>query len=93
MAASTELAMERRVITVDLQRHGRTADIDRPLRYETMADDIAALIRDLAGGSGGSGPADVLGYSLGGGTALRPAAVISFLDAGTLVPPPMGMPG
>jgi pimeloyl-ACP methyl ester carboxylesterase len=61
-----QLARGRRVITADLQGHGRTADIARPVRYETMADDIAALIRHL-----GIAQADVLGYSLGGGTALR----------------------
>ncbi|MDG4756730.1 alpha/beta fold hydrolase [Micromonospora sp. WMMD710] len=58
----------RRVITVDLQGHGRTADVDRPLRYETMADDVAALLGLL-----GLATADVLGYSLGGGVALRTA--------------------
>jgi pimeloyl-ACP methyl ester carboxylesterase len=62
----TELASTRRVITADLQAHGRTADIDRPLRFETMADDIAGLITQL-----GLAHADVLGYSLGGGVALR----------------------
>jgi len=56
----------RRVITVDLQAHGHTADADRPLRYETMADDVAALIGHL-----GLAQVDLLGYSLGGGTALR----------------------
>ncbi|MFG1901965.1 alpha/beta fold hydrolase [Micromonospora carbonacea] len=61
-------AGRRRVVTVDLQGHGRTADVDRPLRFETMADDVAALIRHL-----GLGEVDVLGYSLGGGVALRMA--------------------
>jgi len=60
------LAENRRVITADLQGHGRTADIGRPLRFETMATDIAGLITHL-----GLPRADVLGYSLGGGTALR----------------------
>jgi pimeloyl-ACP methyl ester carboxylesterase len=60
------LTERRRVITVDLQGHGRTADVDRPLRYESLADDVAALARHLA-----LGAADVLGYSLGGGVALR----------------------
>ncbi|NYF54482.1 alpha/beta fold hydrolase [Micromonospora purpureochromogenes] len=62
------LAQRRQVIAVDLQGHGRTADVDRPLRYESMAEDVAALLRhlDLSG-------ADVLGYSLGGGVALRTA--------------------
>ncbi|BCJ60970.1 alpha/beta hydrolase [Micromonospora endophytica] len=59
-------AARRRLIGVDLQGHGRTADIDRPLRYESMAEDVAALIVQL-----GLGPADVLGFSLGGGVALR----------------------
>jgi pimeloyl-ACP methyl ester carboxylesterase len=38
------LAQGRQVVAVDLQANGRTADIDRPLGYESMADDIAALI-------------------------------------------------
>jgi pimeloyl-ACP methyl ester carboxylesterase len=62
------LADGRRVITVDLQGHGRTGDIDRPLRPEDMADDIAALIAHL-----GLERADVMGYSLGGTVALRAA--------------------
>jgi|SRR5689334_13261224 len=61
-----ELARDRRVIGVDLQGHGRTKDIDRPLRHEFMADDIAALLTclDLSA-------VDVMGYSLGGGVALQ----------------------
>jgi pimeloyl-ACP methyl ester carboxylesterase len=62
------LAAERQVIGVDLQAHGRTADIDRPLRLELMGDDIAALIRHL-----GLAQADVMGYSVGGAVALRAA--------------------
>ncbi len=62
------LASTRRVIAVDLQGHGRTADIERPLRYELMADDIAALLKHLA-----IDKADVMGYSLGGGVALQTA--------------------
>ncbi len=64
----SRLAEGRQVIAVDLQAHGRTADIDRPLSYETMADDIAVLITEL-----GFEQADVMGYSLGGGVALRTA--------------------
>jgi pimeloyl-ACP methyl ester carboxylesterase len=60
------LAGSRRVIAVDLQAHGRTADIDRPLSYEAMADDVAALMKTLD-----IRKADVMGYSLGGGVALR----------------------
>jgi len=62
------LAAGRRVIAVDLQAHGRTADIDRPMSYEAMADDIGALITHL-----GLAQADVMGYSLGGGVALQTA--------------------
>ena len=63
-----ELTKARQVVTVDLQAHGRTADIDRPLRFESMADDIGALIARL-----GLAQVDVMGYSLGGGAALRTA--------------------
>ncbi len=62
------LSNTRQVIAVDLQAHGRTADIDRPLSMESMADDIAALMKHL-----GIEKADVMGYSLGGGVALRTA--------------------
>jgi pimeloyl-ACP methyl ester carboxylesterase len=62
------LAETRQVIAVELQAHGHTADIDRPLRFELMADDIAALIKHL-----GLERADLLGYSLGGGVALQTA--------------------
>jgi pimeloyl-ACP methyl ester carboxylesterase len=63
-----QLAASRRVIGVELQGHGHTADIERPLRFESMADDIAALIEHL-----GLERADILGYSLGGGVALQTA--------------------
>jgi pimeloyl-ACP methyl ester carboxylesterase len=61
-----DLAKNRRVITADLQAHGRTADIDRPLRFETMAEEIAGLAGHL-----GLTQADVMGFSLGGHAALR----------------------
>lgn len=60
------LSAARQVIAVDLQAHGRTADIDRPLSFAAMADDIAALLKHL-----GIEKADVMGYSLGGGVALH----------------------
>lgn len=60
------LAAHRRVIGVDLQGHGSTGPLRRPMTFETMATDIAELIRLL-----GYEKADVLGYSLGGATALR----------------------
>src|SRR5206468_5569729 len=62
------LAKGHQVIAVDLQGHGRTADIDRPLDPAFMADDVAALIKHL-----GLESADVMGYSLGGGVALQTA--------------------
>jgi len=65
---AARLAEHRQVISVDLQGHGRTADIARPLRHEQLADDVAALL-----GSLGVDRADVLGYSLGGGVAVRMA--------------------
>jgi len=55
------LAKQRKVIAIELQGHGHTADIDRPITYEHLADDVSALIKCL-----GLGQADVLGYSLGG---------------------------
>src|SRR5579862_237223 len=63
-----DLSKQREVITVDLQGHGRTADIDRPISYQAMADDIAGLIQHL-----GITQADVMGYSIGGEVALRAA--------------------
>ena len=63
------LSAGRRVILPDLQGHGRTADIDRPLDVQLMAEDIAALIEHL-----GLDKADVFGYSLGGGVAFFLAA-------------------
>jgi pimeloyl-ACP methyl ester carboxylesterase len=62
------LAAGRRVIGVDLQSHGRSPAADRPMRFETMADDIAALIADL-----NLQRAAVMGFSLGGAVALRTA--------------------
>jgi pimeloyl-ACP methyl ester carboxylesterase len=58
------LTESHRVIAPDLQGHGRTADIDRPLDIRLMADDVAALIDHL-----GLDRPDVVGYSLGGGVA------------------------
>jgi pimeloyl-ACP methyl ester carboxylesterase len=62
------LAGSRRVISVELQGHGHTADVDRPFSYESFGDDLAALVRHLD-----LGPVDLLGYSLGGGSSLRAA--------------------
>ena len=58
------LAAKHQVVAPDLQGHGRTADIDRPIDVRLMADDIAALIEHL-----GLDKPDVVGYSLGGGVS------------------------
>jgi pimeloyl-ACP methyl ester carboxylesterase len=62
------LARSRQVIAVEFQGHGHTADTDRPITYENLADDTAALLRHL-----GIAQADVYGFSLGGGVALQVA--------------------
>lgn len=62
------LAEHHQVIAVDLQGHGRTADIDRPIDPQLMADDIAALIAHLD-----LDRPDVVGYSFGGGVAFLTA--------------------
>jgi pimeloyl-ACP methyl ester carboxylesterase len=61
-----KLAETRQVIAVEEQGHGRTADADRPITYERMADDTAALARQLQ-----LGPADVVGFSMGAGIGLQ----------------------
>ncbi len=63
-----ELSKTRRVIAVEMQGHGRTADIDRNINYENLADDIAAMLDHLK-----IKQADVLGYSMGGGVAMQAA--------------------
>ncbi|BEL02567.1 alpha/beta hydrolase [Actinoplanes sichuanensis] len=65
-ASLAVFAENHQVILPDLQGHGRTADIDRPVDYALMADDIAALIDHL-----GLDRPDVVGFSLGGGVGLQ----------------------
>lgn len=61
------LKKNRRVIVVELQGHGRTADVDRrAITYEQMADDMAAFLKYMNLDS-----ADIFGYSMGAGTALQ----------------------
>lgn len=62
------LAEKRRVIAVELQGHGHTRDVDRPFRWESLGDDVAALVDVLE-----LGQADLFGYSLGAGVVLRTA--------------------
>ena len=61
-----QLAERRQVIAFELQAHGHTADIDRPLSLEGMADDTAAALEKL-----GVKRADIFGYSMGAGVALQ----------------------
>ncbi len=60
------LAATRQVIAADFQGHGRTNDIDRPLRSADLASDVVGLLRHL-----GVARADVFGFSVGGATALH----------------------
>lgn len=55
-----------KVIAVEMQAHGRTADIDRPLSFEHDADDIAALLKHL-----NIDKADIFGFSNGASTTLQ----------------------
>jgi pimeloyl-ACP methyl ester carboxylesterase len=61
-----ELSKTRKVIAVEMQGHGRTADINRDITYENLADDVAALLDYLKIPN-----ADIIGYSLGGGVAMQ----------------------
>ena len=60
------LAGNHKVIAVEMQAHGHTADIDRPLSFEQDADDIAALLKQL-----GINKADIFGFSNGASTTLE----------------------
>lgn len=60
------LAKTYQVIGVELQAHGHTADIDRPLSFEQDADDVAALLKQLH-----IQKADIMGFSNGGTTTLQ----------------------
>lgn len=61
-----ELAKTHRVIALEMQGHGRTADISRPLSYSALASDVAGLLNYLKIDS-----ATILGYSLGATVALQ----------------------
>lgn len=62
------LAEHHKVIAVEMQAHGHTADIDRPLSFAQDADDVAALLKQL-----GIGKADIFGFSNGASTTLQMA--------------------
>ena len=79
------LAARRRVVAVEQQGHGHTADVDRPLTFEQEADDTVAALAYL-----GVAQADVFGYSDGGNVALglairHPELVRKLAIAGTNV--------
>lgn len=61
-----ELSKTRKVIAIEMQGHGRTADIKRDLTHENLADDVAGLLDYLKIPS-----ADIVGYSIGGGAAIQ----------------------
>lgn len=61
-----ELSKTRKVIAIEMQGHGRTADIKRDLTYENLADDVVGLLDYLKIPS-----ANIIGYSLGGGVAIE----------------------
>jgi pimeloyl-ACP methyl ester carboxylesterase len=60
------LAKDHQVIGIELQGHGHTTDIDRPLSYTAMAEDVTLLLQQLKISN-----ADFFGYSMGGGVALQ----------------------
>jgi len=62
----SELSKTRKVIAVEMQGHGRTADIKRDITYENLSDDVAGLLDYLKIPN-----ADIIGYSLGGGVAIQ----------------------
>jgi pimeloyl-ACP methyl ester carboxylesterase len=85
------LAATRQVVAVELQGHGRTADVHRPLSYRQMAADTVALMSTL-----GIDAADLVGYSNGGGVALqialdRPELARRLVYAGGTCYDPQGL--
>ena len=61
-----ELSKTRKVIAVEMQGHGRTADLPRDITEENLADDVAALLEQLK-----IPRADLIGYSMGGAVAMQ----------------------
>ncbi len=86
-----ELAKSHQVIAVELQAHGHTLDIDRPLSFEQDADDVAGVIRNL-----GIKKADFMGFSNGGTTclqiAIRHPEIVNKLVLGSTTYQREGMP-
>jgi pimeloyl-ACP methyl ester carboxylesterase len=87
------LAKAHKVIAVELQAHGHTADIDRPLSFEQDADDVAELLRQLK-----VEKADIFGFSNGASTTLQiairhPAVVRKIIVASTMYDKAGAFPG
>lgn len=61
-----KLAKSRKVIALEFQGHGRTTDIDRPITYQNLADDVAVFMDSL-----GIRQADIFGYSMGAVAGLQ----------------------
>lgn len=61
-----KLAETHKVYAVELQGHGRTTDIDRPITYPNLADDVAAFMDAVD-----VEKADIFGYSMGAAAALQ----------------------
>lgn len=61
-----KLAETHKVYALEFQGHGRTTDIDRPITYQNLADDVAAFMNAV-----GVEKADVFGYSMGAGAGLQ----------------------
>jgi len=61
-----KLAETRKVYAIEFQGHGRTTDIDRPITYPNLADDVAAFMDKV-----GLEKADVFGYSMGAAAGLQ----------------------
>jgi pimeloyl-ACP methyl ester carboxylesterase len=85
------LARTRRVIAAEIQGHGHTPDVDRPLSYEQMAEDLAGLLRALD-----IDVADFVGYSMGGAAAFQlalrhPSVVRRLVFAGGTCYRPEGL--
>ena len=70
------LTAKRQVILIEVHGHGRTADIDRPLRYRQLADDVAGVLTQLK-----IKDAEIFGYSMGGviatGVAIKHPELVS----------------
>jgi pimeloyl-ACP methyl ester carboxylesterase len=61
-----KLAETHKVYALEFQGHGRTTDIDRPITYPNLADDVAAFMDKV-----GVTKADVFGYSMGAAAGLQ----------------------